>query len=110
MAKFEIIKDAKGEFRFNLKAGNGRVILRSEGYSAKTSCNNGIESVRKNSMFEERFEVKASTNGKHYFNLKATNGQVIGSSELYETEAALRNGIASVKENAKDAMVSDLSV
>lgn len=47
MAKFEIYTDKKGEFRFRLKAGNGQAILASEGYKAKTSCTNGIESVRK---------------------------------------------------------------
>ena len=39
--KFEIYKDKKGEFRFRLKAGNGQIILASEGYKAKTSCKNG---------------------------------------------------------------------
>lgn len=46
--KFVITKDKKGEFRFVLKAGNGEVIAMSEGYAAKASAMNGIESVRKN--------------------------------------------------------------
>ena len=46
--KFEVYTDKKGEFRFRLKATNGEVILASEGYVKKTSCLNGIESVRKN--------------------------------------------------------------
>ena len=46
--KFEVYKDKAGEFRFRLKAGNGQNILGSEGYSAKASCLNGIESVKKN--------------------------------------------------------------
>lgn len=46
--KFEIYKDNAGEFRFRLKAKNGEPILASEGYKAKASCTNGIESVRKN--------------------------------------------------------------
>ena len=49
MAKFEIYKDKRGEFRFRLKASNGQSILASEGYAAKSGCTNGIESVRKNS-------------------------------------------------------------
>jgi uncharacterized protein len=47
-AKFEIFKDKGGEFRFNLKAGNGEVIASSEGYASKASAQNGIESVKKN--------------------------------------------------------------
>ncbi|MBN9239016.1 MAG: DUF1508 domain-containing protein [Micrococcales bacterium 70-64] len=46
--KFVITKDKKGEFRFVLKAGNGEIIAQSEGYAAKASALNGIESVRKN--------------------------------------------------------------
>ena len=46
--KFEIFLDKAGEYRFNLKARNGEIILSSEGYKAKASCQNGIESVRKN--------------------------------------------------------------
>lgn len=46
--KFEVYKDKAGEFRFRLKARNGEIIAVSEGYKAKASCMNGIESVRKN--------------------------------------------------------------
>ena len=46
--KFEVYLDKAGEFRFRLKARNGEIIAVSEGYKAKASCMNGIESVRKN--------------------------------------------------------------
>ncbi|MBE6565361.1 MAG: DUF1508 domain-containing protein [Ruminococcaceae bacterium] len=46
--KFELYEDKAGEFRFRLKARNGEVIATSEGYKAKASCLNGIESVKKN--------------------------------------------------------------
>ena len=46
--KFEVYTDKAGEFRFRLKARNGENILSSEGYTAKASCMNGIESVKKN--------------------------------------------------------------
>ena len=45
---FEIYNDAKDEFRFRLKAGNGEVIATGEGYSSKSGCHNGIESIKKN--------------------------------------------------------------
>lgn len=108
MGKFEIKKDKAGEFRFNLKARNGQVILSSEGYKAKTSCMNGIKSVRKNSQSDEFFERKETTTG-HRFNLKSSNGQVIGTSEVYTTQTAMENGITSVKENAPDAGIEDNS-
>ena len=46
--KFEVYVDKAGEFRFRLKATNGQIIAVSEGYKAKASCVNGIESVKKN--------------------------------------------------------------
>lgn len=46
--KFEVYTDKAGEFRFRLKARNGEIIAASEGYTAKASCLNGAESVRKN--------------------------------------------------------------
>ena len=46
--KFEVYEDKSGEYRFRLKARNGEVIAVSEGYKAKKSCLNGVESVRKN--------------------------------------------------------------
>lgn len=53
--KFEIYLDKKGEFRFRLKAVNGEVIATSEGYTAKSSCKNGVDSVRKNAPDSEMF-------------------------------------------------------
>lgn len=107
MGKFVISLRKNGEYQFNLKAGNGQTILGSEGYSAKPSCLNGIESVRKNSQDSTMYDKKTSANGKFYFNLKAGNGQIIGSSEMYESESARDNGIASVTSNAPDATVED---
>jgi uncharacterized protein YegP (UPF0339 family) len=48
MAKFEIYKDKKGQFRWRLLANNNQVIASGEGYTSKASCKNGIESVKKN--------------------------------------------------------------
>ena len=105
--KFELYKDKAGEDRFRLKAGNGQTILASEGYKAHDSAANGINSVRKNGPLDERYERKTTTSGKFMFNLKATNGQVIGSSEKYESEAARDAGIASVRKNSAEASLDD---
>ncbi|MFN8277242.1 MAG: YegP family protein [Chitinophagales bacterium] len=107
MGKFVISTRKNGEFQFSLKAGNGQTILASEGYTTRASCDNGIESVRKNATDDNRYDRKTSTNGKFYFNLKAGNGQIIGTSEMYESEAGRENGIASVKENAPTATIDD---
>jgi len=107
--KFEIVTRKNGEFQFNLKAGNGQVILTSEGYTAKASALNGVESVRKHSQDDANFERLTAKDGSPYFNLKASNGQVIGHSEMYSGAAARDNGIASVKAHAPDAALVDLS-
>ncbi len=107
MGKFVITTRANGEFQFNLKAGNGQTILTSEGYTTKVACNNGIESVKKNAPDDDRYDRLESKSGKPYFNLKAGNGQIIGSSEMYESTSARENGIESVKKNAPDATIDD---
>ncbi len=109
MGKFEIKKDKAGKFRFNLKAGNHQVILSSEAYNTKAACENGIESVRKNSKEDKLFDRKKAKDGSPYFSLKSTNGQVIGASEMYSSTSAMSKGIASVKENATKATVQDNS-
>lgn len=109
MAKFEITKRKNGEFQFNLKATNGEIILTSEGYVAKDSCKKGIESVRRNSQMDSRYEMNNSKDGKFYFTLKAANGKVVGVSETYENEANRKKGMASLKKNAPNASLSDLT-
>ncbi len=109
MGKFVITTRKNGEFQFNLKASNGQVILTSEGYTTKAACNNGIESVKKNSQDDNRFKRLEAKNGDPYFTLTATNGQVIGQSEMYKSKASMENGIESVKKNAPDAEVVDES-
>lgn len=107
MGKFVISTRNNGDFQFNLKAGNGEIILTSQGYSSKASCNSGIESVRKNAHDDNRYERKTSTNDKHYFVLKAGNGEIIGNSQMYESASGRDNGIESVKKNAPDATVEE---
>jgi len=107
--KFELYKDKAGEFRFRLKAGNGEIILASEGYKQRASAENGIASVQKNAPEDARYERKETANGKWMFNLKATNGQVIGTSETYESASGRDNGIESVKKNAPEAKIVDLT-
>jgi uncharacterized protein YegP (UPF0339 family) len=54
-----------------------------------------------------KFVVKKGNSGKFHFNLVASNGQVIASSENYETKSSAMNGIESVKRHAKDAEIDD---
>lgn len=109
--KFEIFKsETSDKFYFRLKAKNGQIILSSQGYASKASAKNGAESVKKNASSQDNFETKESSNGKHYFNLIASNKQIIGSSQMYASKDGMRNGIRSVMENAPNAEIVDLTV
>jgi uncharacterized protein YegP (UPF0339 family) len=107
MGKFVIKIGANGQYYFSLKADNGQKILAGEGYTSKSACTNGIDSVKNNSKDDSKYDKKESGNGKYYFNLKASNGQIIGTSEMYESVSSRDGGIAAVKSNAPGAKVED---
>jgi len=107
-AKFELSKSSSGKFMFNLKAGNGQVILTSQMYENLSGAENGIASVQANAPIAERFDLKVSESGQPYFTLLAGNGLVIGRSEMYSSEAARDNGVASVATNAPGAEIVNL--
>jgi len=106
--KFELKTAANGKFHFNLKAGNGQIILSSEMYETKAAAENGIASVSKNAGEEARYERRKAANGSPFFVLKAGNGEVIGRSEMYTTDAAMENGITSVRTNGPDATTEEV--
>lgn len=106
---FELSKSSNGQFHFVLKAGNAETILTSEMYNTKSAAENGIASVQVNSPLDERYEKKVSSNQKPYFNLKAANHQIIGSSQMYSSEASRDNGIASVKTNGSTKTIKDFT-
>ncbi len=104
---YELSKTEKGQFTFVLKAGNAEVILRSEQYDAKASASNGIASVQKNSSDAARFSKETAKNGSFYFNLKAGNHQIIGTSQMYKTEDGRDNGIKSCQTNGPTTTIKD---
>lgn len=108
MGKFIITKRTNGEFQFVLNAGNGETILVSEGYASKQGCMAGVESVKRNASDEGNYQKKTSANAKYFFKLTASNGQVIGSSQMYESAQGRDTGIESVKRNA-ESVVDDQS-
>jgi hypothetical protein len=108
--KFEIFQsENNGKFYFRLKARNGQIILSSQGYSTKASARNGIESVQRHAEENLLYDRKETSNGKYHFSLKARNGQVVGSSQLYATRLSLEKGIEAVKRAAQHAVLLDLT-
>jgi len=88
-----------------LKSANHEIVLASEGYVASAGRDNGIESVRINSLYDSRYDRLISSDNKYYFVLKAANGEVIGTSETYNTSASRDAGIETVKRIASNAGV-----
>ncbi len=107
MAKFQIFKDHRNEFRFHLKADNGETILTSEGYKEMAGANNGVNSVKTNAPIEARFTKLTSADSKFYFNLRAANNEIIGTSEMYNSAGNRDEGIKDVQRLAPNAQVVD---
>lgn len=109
MGRFQIIRDLRGDYRYRLLASNGEIILRdSEGHTYKAACEKSIASVKENAPHDVRFG-RLQSGGGYYFNLKATNGEVIGVSEIYTSSHGRDIGIESVKRNAPIATTTDLA-
>jgi len=107
---YELHENEGGQFSFVLKAGNGEVVLRSQVYASKAAAQTGVASVQANCAQDERFERLTAKDGRPYFNLKAANGQVIGTSQMYASEATRETGIASVVANGPSPDVRDGSL
>jgi uncharacterized protein len=108
MAGYYVLsKTDSGAFRFALKAGNHEIILASENYVAKNSAEKGIASVQKNAPDDTKYERLIAKDGQFYFNLKAGNGEIIGTSEMYTSTQGRDNGIESVQKNGPTTDIRD---
>jgi uncharacterized protein YegP (UPF0339 family) len=98
-ATFEVFQsEIDSQWYFHLLAGNGEVLLASEGYAKESSARSGIETVRKNGVDADRFAVELAADGQAYLVLKAGNGQVVGISETYASTSGA--------ERARDRIVA----
>ena len=95
-ARFDVFRGNDGRFYFNLHAQNGEIVLSSQGYSSEEAAYNGVFSVQENGVDVNRYDVNPSANGGYYFNLKARNGRVIGTSEVYASRGNAERGCAAV--------------
>ncbi|MEO8962630.1 MAG: YegP family protein [Ginsengibacter sp.] len=108
MTKFETFVGKNDEHYFRLTNEEGKVLLSSEGYTQKTNLLNGIESVKKNITSPDKYEMKTAGNGKHFFNLKATNGQVISTSAMWDSPDLRDTWMKKMKTEVPQAPVLEL--
>ena len=103
--RFELFRDQNKQYRFRLRASNGLVLLSSKGYRTRRSALTGIESVRKNSTDDARFQREQTTSG-YCFDLLAENKKVIGTGASYKSARSRERGIASVQRHASKAKIT----
>lgn len=104
-ARYRLYVGKDTKYHFSLIAPNNENILKSQAYSSKANAEKGIHSVRENGPNREHYKIETAVNGDHYFNLHATNGQVIGTSQMYSSKQAAEKGIEAVMKYAADAPV-----
>jgi len=103
-----------------LKASNGSIIATSQTYTSKSSCLNGIQSIKNNAPIASiedqslegaeiqthpKFEIFVDKGGSYRFRLKATNGNIIAASQGYSSKSKCKNGIESIKRHAELATI-----
>ena len=121
-AKYQVYKDVAGKFRFRLRAANNRIVVVSQAYEQHEGVLNGVKSIQNNCtvgiedltvegprMNYPKYQVFMDKASEFRFRLTASNGQIIGASEGYETKEGCMNGIKAMQASC-DAAIEDLSV
>ncbi len=91
--RFELFSGANGKTYFHLRAGNGEIVLSSQGYSSKSAAQAGIASVIENGVFAERFDRIEGEDGQVRIRLVANNGAVIANGEPYASRSNAERAI-----------------
>lgn len=94
--RFEIFKGLDSKHYFHLRAKNGEIVAQSQAYSSNAKAKAGVASVQTNGVTAARYTVLNAVDGRFYFVLKATNGQVIARSQLYSTKYSAERGVETV--------------
>jgi hypothetical protein len=100
-ARVAVEQGATNQFRFNVYAANGQIVLSSESYTTDAAAFNGAFAVQDAATNSNNFALKTAADGRVYFTLTALNGQVVGTSQMYASLAAAKSGMASVQSTIK---------
>lgn len=94
--RFETFVGRDGKFYFHLLAGNGEMVLASEGYATEGAAAAGIEAVKTNGSDEARYLQREATDGSAYFVVTARNGAILAVSEMYATASNATRAVGQV--------------
>lgn len=108
--KYVLHPAGEAQFHWDLKGVNARTILSSQLYASKAGAETGIRSCRTNSADEAHYERLTAKDSSPYFVLKAANGEIIATSQMYTSESARDQGIASCRENGPTGAIHDATV
>lgn len=109
--RYRIIKsDASQPYHFVLVNSDDQILITSENYTTKASALNGIESVKENGHNRQNFELLTAQDGHLYFVLKAKNGEIIATSQMYKSEEAREAELQDVIKCAKHADIEDTTL
>jgi uncharacterized protein YegP (UPF0339 family) len=106
--RFELFTGEDGQRYFQLLAGNGEQLLRSEGYTSLSGAKNGVDSVKRNGVAADNYRVLEAVNGEYYFNLVAQNGEIIATGETYKTLAAAERAVETLTRVVEGASTAEL--
>jgi uncharacterized protein YegP (UPF0339 family) len=99
--KIEIYVGEDSQLYFRVVASNGEKLLRSEAYETRAGAEKGVESVKKNGVEPKRYQLAQSEDGLWFFNLRATNGEIIGTSETYSSKSNAQRGMTTLQKVLK---------
>lgn len=108
--KYVLHPAGDAQFHWDLKGVNSRTILSSQLYASKANAEAGIKSCRTNSGDEKHYEKLVGKDSSPYFVLKAANGEIIGTSQMYSSESSRDHGISSCVENGPTGAIHDATV
>ena len=94
--RFELFKGTSGKTYFRLRAGNGEIVLSSQGYASKSAAQAGIDSVIENGIDAQRFDRIHAEDGQVRIRLIANNGAIIANGEPYASSANAERAITRI--------------
>ncbi len=107
MENFVIHKQGEEHYYATLIANNGRIILRGKDCTNLTDCKYSIDSIRCNATDYSKYELMTANDGKYYFRVMGSGGDVIARSEIFEDTAERYACIGLVRRTIPYAAVDD---
>ena len=108
-ARFVVKRASSGAAVFTYEDSTHRVILQSQRYATAGAARGGIDSIRVNAVDDQRYERLIARSGHPYFNLKAANGEIIGTSVMFSSPQERHEAIEAMQRDAPGAPIVTLA-